>query len=123
MQFYNTMAKTVWGYTDEMSMVFCNDKTIEPSEEEVIMSTPRSCRTPLLLNKLAEKLRSGDVVLFGKLIKMMQMHKKDADLQKLASQMQSKFEALSQKKPIGMIHIMYSFTCNVFSTTLRVIVG
>ena len=106
MQFYSTMAKTVWGYTDELSMGFCNDKTIEPSEEEVIMSTPRSCRTHLLLSKLAVKLYSGDVVLFDKIVKMIQLYKKDAFLQQLAFQMQSEFEAFNQKDSTGMINVL-----------------
>ena len=103
MQFYSILPKIVWGYIDELCMAFCNDKTIELSEEEVIMSTPRARRTQLLLNKLATKLHSGDVALFAKFVKMLRMHKKDSDLQQLASQMQSKFEALNQKKSIGMI--------------------
>ena len=93
----------MWGYTDELSMEFCNHKTIKPSKEGVILSAPRSHRTNLLLNEVAVKLRSGDVVLFAKIVKMMQMYKKDADLQQLASQMQKRYETLNQKKPIGMM--------------------
>ena len=103
MQFYSILPKIVWGYIDELSMAFCDDRTIEPSEEEVIMNTPRSHRTKLLLSKLATKLHSGDMALFAKFVKILQMHKKDSDLQQLASQMQSNFEALNQKKSIGMM--------------------
>ena len=97
------IAKAVWGYTDELSMEFRNDETIEPSKERAILSAPRSHRTNLLLNEIAINLCSGDVVLFAKIVKMMQIYKKDADLQQLASQMQKRFEALNQKKPIGMM--------------------
>ena len=97
------MTKTVWGYADELSMGLCD----EFFTEEVILTTPRSCRTQLLLEMLATRLYRGDVVLFTELVKMMQMYKMDADLQQLASRMQSKFEALSQIKPIGMIDVMY----------------
>ena len=93
----------MWRYTDELSIGFCNDKSIEPSEEGIIMNTPRSCRTQLLLNKLAIKLHSGDTVLFGKIVKIMQMYKNDADIQQLTTQMQAKFEALNQKKSKGMM--------------------
>ena len=93
----------MWGYTDELSIGFCNDKTIEPFKEEIILSAPRSHRTNLLLNELVVKLHSGDVVLFAKIVKMMQMYKKDADLQQLTSQMQKRFEILNQQKPIGMM--------------------
>ena len=44
MQFYSTIAKIVWGYTDELSMGFRNDQIIELSEEEKFMRTPRSRR-------------------------------------------------------------------------------
>ena len=99
------MAKTVWGYTDELSMGFCNDKIIRPSEEEVIMSTPRSRRTQLLLNVLAMKLHRGDLAVFNKIAQMMKMYKRDADLQQLATKMQARFEALDQSgKSIGMYY-------------------
>ena len=103
MELYSTIANTVWGYTDELSIEFCDDGTIEHSEKREIMNAPRPYRTNLLLNKLAIKLRSGDMVLFAKIVKMMQIYKEDADLQQLAFQMQMNFEAINQKKPIGMM--------------------
>ena len=105
MDFYNTMTKTVWGYTDELSMGFCNDKIIGPSEEEVIMNTPRSHRIQLLLNVLAMKLHRGDLAVFNKIVQMIKMYKRDADLQQLATKMQARFEALDQSgKSIGMYY-------------------
>ena len=98
MQFYSTMAKTVWGYTDELSMGFCNDKIIKPLEEKEIMCAPRSRRAHLLLNQLAVKLRNGDVVLINKMVKMLQVYRKDTDLEQLASHI---LEALSQNMPSG----------------------
>ena len=106
MQFYSTLAKTVWGYTDELSMGFCNEKIIKPFEEEEIMRTPRSRRTHLLLNQLAVKLRNGDVVLINKIMKMLQVYKKDTDLEQLASRM---LEALNQTMPSGMYDVMHVF--------------
>ena len=105
MDFYNTMTKTVWGYTDELSMGFCNDHTIRPSEQEVIMDTPRSRKTQLLLNVLAMKLHRGDLAVFSKMVQIMKLYKRDADLQQLVTKMQARFEALDQSgKSIGMYH-------------------
>ena len=103
MQFYNTIAKTVWGYTDELSMGFRNDQIIELSEEEKFMRTPRSRRTHLLLNQLAAKLRNGDVVLFSKIVNMLQLYKKDTDLQWLASRI---LEAFNQNMPSGTLRMI-----------------
>ena len=105
MQFYNVLAKTVWGYIDELRIAFCND--IGLMFGYLLFMDPsisRSRKTLLLLNEVATKLCRGDVVLFAKLLKVMQMYKRDADLQQLASQMQSKFEALNQNKSIGMMY-------------------
>ena len=105
MQFSSTIAKTMWGYTDELIIVFSNDNTIGPIEKIVTMSTPRSHRTQLLLNILAVKLHRGNLGLIDKIIQMMQMHKKEADLQQLATQMQAQFKALDQcRKSAGMYH-------------------
>ena len=111
MQLYSTMTKTLWGYTDELSMGFCKDQTITSSEKEEIMSSPRDCRTQLLLNKLALKLRNGNVDLFDKMVKTIQKYKKDIDIQQLATQMQEKFEELNANKSMGM-YDMYVFVCN-----------
>ena len=96
------MAKTLWGYTDELRMGFCKDHTITSFETKEIMSSPRDCRTQLLLNTLALKLRHGNVDLFEKIVKMIQKYKKDTEIQQLATQMQEKLEEPDQKKSIGM---------------------
>ena len=98
----STMAKTLWGYTDELSMGFCENQTITPFEKREIMHSPRHRRTQLLLNKLAFKLRKGNMDVFDRIVKMMQKYKKDADIQQLATQMQETFEELDAKKSIGM---------------------
>ena len=92
LQLYGAMTKTLWGYTDELSMGCCNNQTITSSEKEEIMSSPRHCRTQLLLNKLALKLRNGNVDLFEKIVKMIEKYEKDTEIQHLAFQMQEKLE-------------------------------
>ena len=101
MLFSSAIAKRMWGYTDELIIVFSNDNTIGPVEERVTMSTPRSHRMQRLLNILAVKLHRGNLGLIDKIVQMMQMYKIEADLQQLPTQMQAQFKVLDQCRKLA----------------------
>ena len=98
MEFYDPLTKTLWGYADELCNGFHKDLVITSSEEEEIMSTPRSHRIDVLLSTLATKLRHGNTTLFSKVLKRMQLYKEDGDIQQMALKMQEKFQALNDDK-------------------------
>ena len=109
MEFYDLLTKTLWGYADELCKGFHKDLVITSSEEEEIMSTPRSHRIDVLLSRLAIKLHHGNTTLFSKISK--QLYKGDGEIQQIALKMQAKFQAFNDKKSNGMYIYNYMHIC------------
>ena len=97
--FYSTLVKTLWGYTDELCIFFQKDHVITSYEEKIIMNTPRSYRTQLLLTELAIKLRNGDDTLFKNVLRIIEKNIKDPNIQQLTTKIHTAFD---QDRSIGM---------------------
>ena len=105
MLFHDLLTKTLWGYADELCKGFHEDLVITSFEEQEIMNTPRSIRINVLLSKLAMKLHTGNIN-FNKVLKRIQLYKKDADIQWMSIRIWAKFQALDENTSIGMyVHI------------------
>ena len=91
MQFYSALVTTVWDYTNELCVLLHEDHVITSIDVKVIMDTPRSYRTQLLLTELAMKLRIGNVTLFEKILRAIEMNKSDAKIHQLATKIRTTF--------------------------------
>ena len=92
MQFYSALVITVWDYTDQLCILLHKDHVITSADVKVIKDTPRSCRTQLLITELAMKLRIGNVTLFEKILRVIEMNNRDTNIQQLATEIRTTFD-------------------------------